>query len=351
MSQTHAHNQTDNAAAPLKRALVTGGAGFIGSHLVEHLIDHGVQVTVIDNLSTGRIENLRRDIDSIRFIQSDVDQGLTQLEDGVVFDEIYHLAAAVGVELVLDDPINSIKTNIHQTDALFEYALAHGSPPTLIASSSEVYGKPGTSVFSEDDDLLFGPTTITRWSYAHAKAIDEHLALAYWNQHQLPTIICRFFNTVGPRQVGRYGMVLPRFVEAALNNAPVRVFGDGTQSRCFCDGRDVIKALPQMARSSSCYGRVFNIGSDHPITILQLAKAVIETLGSKSQIQLVPYTDAYPAGFEDLRHRKPDLDRIRDAIGFEPKIQLSNTIRDLADQIQHDASACQSSAQPSTGGN
>lgn len=351
MSNPQATNSTDAAFAQRKRALVTGGAGFIGSHLVEHLIDNGAQVTVIDNLSTGRIENLRRDIDSIRFIHADVDQGLAQLEDNIVFDEIYHLAAAVGVELVLDDPINSIKTNIHQTDAIFEYALAHSSPPTLIASSSEVYGKPGTSVFSEDDDLLFGPTTITRWSYAHAKAIDEHLALAYWHQHQLPTIICRFFNTVGPRQVGRYGMVLPRFVEAAIKNAPVRVFGDGTQSRCFCDGRDVIKALPHMVRSSACYGRVFNVGSDHPISILQLAQTVIDTLGSNSQIQLIPYADAYAPGFEDLRHRKPDLDRIKAAVGFEPKITLVNTIRDLASQIQHDASMFQSPAQPSKGNN
>ncbi len=325
--QAHAPIRSD------RRALVTGGAGFIGSHLVEHLLDQGTAVTVIDNLSTGRLENLRPILDSIRFIEADVDQGLASLDHESRFDEIYHLAAAVGVDLVLDDPITSIKTNIHQTDALFEYAIANGSPPTLIASSSEVYGKPNTGVFSEEDDLLFGPTTITRWSYAHAKAIDEHLALAYWHQHKLPAVICRFFNTVGPRQVGRYGMVLPRFVESALKNETLKVFGDGTQSRCFCDGRDVIEVLVRMVRSPSCAGRVFNIGSDHPITIMELAKAVIETLGSSSAIELVPYCDAYPPGFEDLRHRKPNLDRIKETVGFEPKYTLTQTIMDLANEI------------------
>jgi len=325
--------QSQSGEGHLRHALVTGGAGFIGSHLVEHLLRQGCAVTVIDNLSTGRLSNLDAVIDDVRFIENDVDAGLGQLEDSDRFDEIYHLAAAVGVELVLDNPIQSIKTNIQQTDAVFEYAMNHGAVPTLIASSSEVYGKPGTSVFSEGDDLLFGPTTITRWSYAHAKAIDEHLALAYWNQHKLPTVICRFFNTVGPRQIGRYGMVLPRFVQAALENKPLRVFGDGSQSRCFCDGRDVIELLPRMLRSSGCFGRVFNVGADHPISIMDLAKSVIETLGSGSSIQLVPYSDAYPAGFEDLRHRKPDLDRIRNAVGFEPKYALPQTIRDLAEEI------------------
>lgn len=314
--------------------LVTGGAGFIGSHLVELLAARGDQVCIIDNLSTGRIENLSAVIDRVEFIEDDVDRGLAGLNDDLAFDEIYHLAAAVGVDLVLNDPIRSIKTNITQTDAVFEYAIAHGSPPTLVASSSEVYGKPGTSVFSEEDDLLYGSTSITRWSYAHAKAIDEHLALGYWHQHQLPTVICRFFNTVGPRQVGRYGMVLPRFVQAAINNEPLKVFGDGSQSRCFCDGRDVIVALPKMLANEKCHGRVFNIGSDHPITIDHLAQTVIETLGSDSTIEYIPYEQAYGQGFEDLRHRKPDLDRVRQAVGFEPKYTLQQTIQDLADEIR-----------------
>ncbi len=326
-SQTHAHTKS------ARRALVTGGAGFIGSHLVEHLIARGTAVAVIDNLSTGCIENLESIIDAIRFIEGNVDQGLASLDGDIHFDEIYHLAAAVGVDLVLDDPITAIKTNIHQTNAVFEYALANGSPPTLIASSSEVYGKPNTGVFSEEDDLLFGATTVTRWSYAHAKAIDEHLALAYWNQHRLPTVICRFFNTVGPRQVGRYGMVLPRFVESALKNETLQVFGDGAQSRCFCDGRDVVEVLVRMVRSPKCAGRVFNIGSDCPITIMELAQKVIETLGSSSTIELVPYCDAYPPGFEDLRHRKPNLDRIKETVGFEPHYTLAQTIEDLAKTI------------------
>jgi UDP-glucose 4-epimerase len=317
-----------------KRVLVTGGAGFIGSHLVELLIARGDQICIIDNLSTGRLQNLSGVINDIEFIEADVDQGLAGLDNDRVFDEIYHLAAAVGVDLVLSDPIRSIKTNITQTDAVFEYAIEHGSPPTLIASSSEVYGKPGTSVFSEEDDLLYGSTSITRWSYAHAKAIDEHLALAYWHQHQLPTVICRFFNTVGPRQIGRYGMVLPRFVQAALKNEPLKVFGDGSQSRCFCDGRDVIVALPKMLAKPACHGGVFNIGSDHPITIEHLAQTVIETLGTESTLEYIPYDQAYGQGFEDLKHRKPDLDRVREAVGFEPKYSLKQTIQDLADEIR-----------------
>lgn len=321
-------------AAP-RRALVTGGAGFIGSHLVELLAARGDRVTVIDNLSTGRRSNLDAVPGTVRFIEAGVARGLEGLDAGDTFDEIYHLAAAVGVELVLDDPIGSIRTNIHETDALLGYAQSHGSIPTLIASSSEVYGKPGTGVFSEDDDLLLGPTTVSRWSYAHAKAIDEHLALAYHRQHALPVVVCRFFNTVGPRQVGRYGMVLPRFVEAALSGAPLRVYGDGSQSRCFCDGRDVVTALPALLANPEAHGRVFNLGSDHPISIADLAQTVIDTLGSSSTITLVPYRDAYPEGFEDLRHRKPDLDRVRQAVGFTPRYPLTRTITDLAKEIQN----------------
>lgn len=334
---THDGSKAEQSKHTPKRVLVTGGAGFIGSHLVDHLLARGDTVCIIDNLSTGRLTNLDAVLGSVEFIEADVDRGLDQLDalnnSQSDFDEIYHLAAAVGVDLVLSDPIRSIKTNIAQTDALFEYAIAHGSPPTLIASSSEVYGKPGTSVFNEEDDLLFGPTSMTRWSYAHAKAIDEHLALAYWHQHQLPTVICRFFNTVGPRQVGRYGMVLPRFVQAAINDEPLQVFGDGTQSRCFCDGRDVISVLPRMIANPKCHGRVFNVGSDHPISIGDLAKTVIETLGSSSTIERVPYDQAYQPGFEDLKHRKPDLDRIRHAVGFEPKFTLDQTIKDIAHEL------------------
>jgi UDP-glucose 4-epimerase len=311
-----------------RRVLITGGAGFIGSHLTDVLIGLGDEITIIDNLSTGRIENLSRCRDRIRLIESSVSDGLPEL-DGEHFDEIYHLAAAVGVELVLTDPVGSIRSNVIETDEVLRYAVEHGNARVLVASSSEVYGKPGTSVFSENDDLLLGSTETTRWSYAHAKAIDEHLAIGYANQHGLDTVCCRFFNTVGPRQIGRYGMVLPRFVQAAHEGRALRVFGDGSQTRCFCDGRDVAAALPQLIRSATREHRVYNLGSDRPISILDLAELVMTTLGTSSTLELVPYDEAYPTGFEDLRHRKPDLDRIRAAIGFAPTHTLNQTILDL----------------------
>jgi len=315
-----------------RRVLVTGGAGFIGSHLVELLDTHGDQITIIDNLSTGRLSNLSEVIDRVRFIEADVSDGLDQL-DNEPFDEVYHLAAAVGVELVLSDPVGSIRSNVLETDAVLRYALDHGSSKVLVASSSEVYGKPGTSVFSENDDLLLGPTTMTRWSYAHAKALDEHLAMGYTQQHGLDTVCCRFFNTVGPRQIGRYGMVLPRFVQAADRGESLRVYGDGTQTRCFCDGRDVVRALPALLREPDRTESVYNIGSDCPISILDLAHLVISTLKSESSIELIPYDKAYAKGFEDLRHRKPNLDRVRSAIGFEQHLSLKQTIRDLHAQL------------------
>ncbi len=324
-----------------KQVLITGGAGFIGSHLVDHHFAQGDSVVIIDNCSTGRSTNLDHHIhdpsksDRIRFENCDLSDGLTTLDaEGMGFDRIYHLAAAVGVDLVLKDPIGSIRTNIMQTDRLLEYAMAHGAPPTFVASSSEVYGKPGVSVFSEEDDSIYGPTSITRWSYAHTKAIDEYLAMAYHAQHNLPVVIARFFNTVGPRQVGNYGMVLPRFVEAALGNMPLRVFGDGQQSRCFCDVRDVVRVLPQLLENNDAYGRVMNIGSDRSMTILELAQKVIDVLGSNSQIEMVDYADAYTSGFEDLRHRRPDLTRLRSIVDFEYAFTLEDTIADMATVIR-----------------
>jgi len=315
--------------------LITGGAGFIGSHLVDHHLGRGDEVVVIDNCSTGRSSNIDHHGDRVVFIESNLSDGLAMLSgDEARFDSIYHLAAAVGVDLVLNDPIGSIRTNILQTDALLEFALANGSPPTFIASSSEVYGKPGVSVFSEEDDSIYGPTSIKRWSYAHAKAIDEYLALAYTQQHNLPVVVARFFNTVGPRQVGSYGMVLPRFVESALKGEPLRVFGDGQQSRCFCDVRDVVGVLPRVLACTEAYGKVMNIGSDQSISIAELAETVIRVLGSESTIQRVDYSDAYPAGFEDLRHRKPDLTRLRSFVKFEYAHTLESTIRDMARLIE-----------------
>ena len=316
------------------RSLVTGGAGFIGSHLADLLAARGDDLTLVDDLSTGRRENLAHLPEGVRFLHVDVREALPALAAEAPFDEVYHLAAAVGVDLVLADPIGSIDRNIALTSEVLRFAEAHGRPRVLIASSSEVYGKPGAAVFSEDDDVHYGPTTVTRWSYACSKAIDEFLALAYHDQRRVPTVIARFFNTIGPRQVGRYGMVVPRFVASAIRGEPLRVFGDGSQTRCFCDVRDVAAVLPRLLANPACHGRVFNLGSDTPITIAELAERVIDTLGSASTVQTVPYSDAYPGGFEDLRHRRPDLSRVRAAIGFAPERTLDDTIRDVARDLR-----------------
>lgn len=319
------------------RVLVTGGAGFIGSHLVERLVERGDEVTVVDDLSTGRLENLSGVSGAIRIIQRDLADALPALAEEP-FDAIYHLAAAVGVKLVLERPVESIETNVNLTSALLRFAARAGRGgsgcPTLIASSSEVYGKPDHQLFSEDDDTVYGPTTITRWSYALSKALDEHLALAHHASGDVPVVVVRFFNTVGPRQIGRYGMVLPRFVTAALAGEPLQVYGDGTQSRCFCDVRDVAAALPRLLQTPACRGRVFNLGSDRPVRIGDLAREVVRLTASGSPIRHIPYDDAYPAGFEDLRHRRPSLDRVRAAIGFEATTSLEQTILDLAQSIR-----------------
>jgi UDP-glucose 4-epimerase len=318
-----------NAARPARRTFITGGAGFIGSHLAERLLERGDTVTIVDDLSTGRRANLPDVHSRLRFIEADLGEALHAFGKGEVFDEIYHLAAAVGVKLVMDEPIRAVETNIEQTSALLRFA-ANTRTPTLIASSSEVYGKSSRSPFAEDDDAVYGPTTIGRWSYACSKAIDEYLALAYHAQRGVPTVIARFFNTVGPRQVGDYGMVLPRFVGAALKNQPLTVYGDGSATRCFCDVRDVVEVLPRMLESPSCRGRVLNVGSDIPISIRDLGALVIRTTASRSSIETIPYSEAYPAGFEDLKQRQPDLRRLRAAVPFAPKIPLEQTIRDVA---------------------
>lgn len=332
-------SETPASQSHPKRVLITGGAGFIGSHLVDQHRAMGDEIVVIDNCSTGRAQNLDHHAGAIELISADLNTGLAELasrsgdaksKTGGYFDLIYHLAAAVGVDLVLADPIGSIRTNIMQTDALLEFAVKHGSPATFMASTSEVYGKPGVAVFSEEDDSVYGPTSITRWSYAHTKAIDEYLSMGYMKQYGLPVVVGRFFNTVGPRQIGNYGMVLPRFVQAAMAGEPLRVFGDGKQSRCFCDVRDVVDALPRMLACEAAHGQVMNIGSDRSISIIDLANLVIRELGSKSEIELVEYSDAYPAGFEDLRHRKPDLSKLRSFIGFEHEFTLEQTIKDMA---------------------
>ena len=339
-------NTATDPSRPQPRTLVTGGAGFIGSHLTDQLLAMGREVVVVDNLSTGQRHNLPTSHPNLTFLETDLADIIDQIGQGQKlgpFGEIYHLAAAVGVKLVMERPAEAIETNVTLTADLLKAAIGAGgsggtggagSPARiLIASSSEVYGKGIGEVFSEEDDVVYGPTTITRWSYAASKALDEHLALAHHRQSGLPVVIARFFNTVGPRQIGRYGMVLPRFVRAAIDNEPLVVFGDGTQSRCFCDVRDVVGVLPSLLADEACLGRVFNVGSDAPISINELAQTVIETVGSGSSITHIPYSSAYPEGFEDLKRRRPDLSRLHSATGFEARVPMRQTILDLAETI------------------
>ena len=340
MSQTSPRARPGPASPHPRRALVTGGAGFIGSHLTDLLLSRGDHVTVVDDLSTGRRTNLPETHERLRFLEADLASALGAFGPGELFDEIYHLAAAVGVKLVVEEPSRCIHTNIELTSRLLEFAVRHGpggptgrAAATLIASSSEVYGKTEKVPFSEEDDVVYGPTTRTRWSYGMTKAIDEYLALDAHKNRGLPAVVVRFFNTVGPRQVGSYGMVLPNFVAAALAGQPLPVYGDGDQTRCFCDVRDVARALPRLLSEPRCFGRVFNLGSEVALTMNDLADQVIRTLGSKSLVRHIPYDAAYAVGFEDLRKRVPDLRRIKDAIGFEQTIPLEHTIRDLAAEL------------------
>ena len=314
--------------------LVTGGAGFIGSHLVERLLASGNPVVVVDDFSTGSADNLRSVAGNpnLRIIQSRISTcaELPQLAANV--RAIFHLAAAVGVELVVKSPIHTLETNLHETEVLLETAAGH-SAPVLLASTSEVYGKSEKPVFSEDDDLLIGPPNKSRWGYACSKLMDEFLALAYAQEKSLPVTIVRLFNTVGPRQTGRYGMVLPRFIAAAKRGEPLIVHGDGLQSRCFCFVKDTVEALMRLQNSPAARGEVFNIGSTEEITILDLAKLVIATLGSKSKIELIPYEQAYTPGFEDMRRRKPSVEKLAAITGFRPAITLRETIRHTAEML------------------
>ena len=324
------------------RVLITGGAGFIGSHLAERYIERGDEVYILDDLSTGAIDNIDHIKDHPRltyYIDSISNQYLTaELVDRS--DIIYHLAAAVGVRLIVESPVRTIETNVRGTEVILSLA-AKKRKRVLITSTSEVYGKRDTVPFREDDDLILGPTSKGRWSYACSKAIDEFLAIAYWKEKQVPTVIVRLFNTVGPRQTGRYGMVIPSLVRQALLEKDLTVFGDGSQSRCFTHVSDAVGALMGIAEHPSAMGEVYNIGSDYEISILELAERIKRLAGSSSRIVFVPYNEAYEEGFEDMMRRVPDIAKIQTLIGYQPRVSLDET---LASVIEYQRTRVTSSA-------
>ncbi|MCK4827345.1 GDP-mannose 4,6-dehydratase [bacterium] len=310
--------------------LITGGAGFIGSHLSEELLAEGHQVTIIDDLSTGKFENIEHLTDNPNFHFA-ID---TILNNNVLdrlaseCDVIYHLAAAVGVRLVVEKPILTIETNFKGTEAVLKTALRYRAK-VIVTSTSEVYGKGDKLPFKEDDDVLFGPTVNSRWTYAGSKMMDEFLALAYWQEKGLPVVVCRLFNTIGPRQTGRYGMVVPRFVQQALSGEQITVYGDGEQRRSFTWVGDVVRALAQLAITPEAVGEVYNLGQDKDISINELAELIKEMTGSSSEIKLIPYKEAYKEGFEDMRRRLPDISKIKSLIEYQHTKQL----RDILDIV------------------
>jgi len=316
-------------------ALITGGAGFIGSHLAERLLEQGHGVIVIDNLSTGSIENIRHLKGRERFsyaIDSITNESLlAELIDRS--DVVFHLAAAVGVKLIVEQPVYTIETNVHGTEVVLKHANKK-KKLVFIASTSEVYGKSTDVPFREAADLVLGPSAKHRWAYACSKLIDEFLALAYWKEKKLPVVIVRLFNTVGPRQTGQYGMVLPTFVRQALDGQPITVFGDGTQSRSFTYVGDVVDALIRLAADKRAIGEVFNIGNMGEVTIADLAARVKAMAGSCSPIHYIPYDQAYEAGFEDMPRRVPDISKIREFVGYEPKLQLDDIIRTVIEHMR-----------------
>jgi UDP-glucose 4-epimerase len=320
------------------RILVTGGAGFIGSHLSETLLKLGHEVWALDDLSTGRIENLAtfQRHPRFRFLEGNVMDAA--LVHGLVAqcDQVFHLAAAVGVKYVLENPLRSLITNIRGTEVVLEAADAH-QRKMMLFSSSEVYGKGVSVPFAEDDDRLMGPTHKLRWSYACGKAVDECLAQAYYQQHELPVVVVRCFNTCGPRQSGAYGMVIPNMVERALRDEPILVYGDGEQSRCFSSVADVVRGALLLSESRAAEGEIFNLGTDEEITIAELAERVRRVCNSSSRIEFVPYEEVYGNSFEDMRRRVPDLRKIRQAVGYRPEINLDQlleiTVRDTCERL------------------
>ena len=309
--------------------LITGGAGFIGSHLVEILISRGDQVVVFDNLSTGLKSNLAGIIEEVKFEQGNI------LDKAVIdrlvaeSDYVVHLAAALGVFNIVNKPLESLKTNLQGSEIVLE-ACDKYRKPVLIASTSEIYGKNDKVPLNEEDDRIIGHPLKSRWSYSEAKAVDESLAYFYYLENKLPIRIVRFFNTVGPRQVGHYGMVVPRFVSAALKNEPLSVYGSGDQIRCFCHVDDAARALLLVMDSDKAVGEVFNVGNNQQISIMKLAKKVIELTGSSSTIEKIAYEEAYPEGFEDMQRRVPDISKIKQVLGWSPEINLDQIIKDIA---------------------
>ena len=316
--------------------LITGGAGFIGSHLAESWLKDGHSVSVIDDLSTGSLENLKRlpHQDRIEFVKGNVIT--SRALPGMIrkADVIYHLAAAVGVELVVHDPIRTIETNVSGTSRILKLASKYGGRRLFVASTSEVYGKSTNVPFHETDDLIIGPSTHSRWSYACSKLIDEFLLMAYHRSKGLPGTVTRFFNTVGPRQTGRYGMVIPRFVSAALQGKPLRVYGTGNQTRCFCHVSDTVRALRLLADCEASFGQILNIGSTNRITIRELAETIVAQLHSSSEIVSVSYDEAYEVGFEDMLHRAPDCAKIGRICGWKAELPLERIISDVADHFR-----------------
>jgi len=317
------------------RALITGGAGFIGSHLADYLLDRDDQVILLDDLSTGRLANIshlngRADAEFVLGSILNAD-----LVDNVVsrVDTIFHLAAAVGVNLIVEKPLESLMTNIRGTETVVEKAHKHGKR-ILVMSTSEIYGKNTSDSLSEEDDRILGSPLKSRWSYSEAKAIDEILAYTYWREKGLETVIVRLFNTVGPRQTGSYGMVVPRFVGQALRNEPITIFGDGTQTRCFCHVCDVVRGLVALSEHPEAFGRVFNLGGGEEVSIKELAERVIELAGSQSSLEFLPYDVAYEAGFEDMERRVPNTDRARQLVGFTPSTSLDDILRSVIEDQQ-----------------
>jgi len=313
------------------RYLITGGAGFIGSHLAERFLEQGDRVVLLDNLSTGSMENIRhlKSAENLEYHLDGIEnrQLLAELVDDA--DVIIHFAAAVGVKLIVESPVRTIETNVNGTQLILE-AASKKKKLVLLASTSEVYGKNTKVPFREDADLVLGPTTKGRWSYAASKALDEFLALSYWKERNQPVIVARFFNTVGPRQTGRYGMVLPNFVKRALANHPIEVYGDGKQSRCFCDVKDTVEALSRLLPLEKAIGEVVNIGNTEEISMENLARMVKQRTNSSSTIEYIPYDKAYEPGFEDMMRRVPCIDKLHGLTGFRPQTSLSEIIDRVA---------------------